>query len=214
MAQPIRVAVIEDDPVLRDSLRQLVSHPPDSESVGGWVSGSEALCHIKTVAPDVVLLDINLGTENGIDCIPKLKELCPKTQVMMLTVYEDTENIFRALSAGATGYLVKRTGAPRLLEAIADLHAGQSPMSGHIARKLVESLGRGTQAPVSTSPLARLTQREHEVLSCLAEGCLYKETGERLGMSIHTVRTHIRALYEKLQVRSRTEAVVKFLNPR
>ncbi len=214
MDQPIRVAVIEDDPVLRDSLRQLVDHPPDSEWVGGWVSGSEALCHIKAAAPDVVLLDINLGAENVIDCIPKLKELCPQTQVMMLTVYEDTDSIFRALSAGATGYLVKRTAGPRLLEAIAELHTGQSPMSGHIARKLAEALGRGTNAPVSTSPLAQLTQREHAVLSCLAEGCLYKEASERLGMSINTVRTHVRALYEKLQVRSRTEAVVKCLNPR
>ena len=213
MAQPIRVAVIEDDPVLRDTLRQLLEQAAHCEWVGGWASGSEALRHIAGAAPDVILLDINLGTENGIASIPMLKDACPRSQVLMLTVYEDNENIFQALAAGATGYLVKRTPGPRLLEAISELYAGESRMSGHIARKVVESLDRSVPARPSTPRLSLLTQREHDVLGCLAEGCLYKEAAERLGMTIHTVRTHIRAIYEKLKVHSRTEAVVKFLNP-
>lgn len=224
MPQPVRVGVIEDDPVLRDSLRLLVEHPPDSTWVGGWCSGSDALPGIARAAPDVVLLDVNLGSESGIDCIGKLRETVPSAQIMMLTVYEDTESIFRALSEGAAGYLSKRTSGPRLLQAIAELHAGESPMSGHIARKLVESLAggpapRSTTVPAATTTtgantsLSQLTQRENDVLRCLAGGCLYKEVADQLGMTIHTVRTHIRSIYEKLHVRSRTEAVLKFLGP-
>lgn len=216
MAQPIRVSVVEDDPVLRESLQQIVQHPPDLNEVGAWPNASSALQYLSNAKPDVIVLDINLSGENGIDWIPRFKEVCPLAQIMMLTVYEDTENIFRALAAGATGYLVKRTSAARLISAIIELHAGESPMSGHIARKLVESLGREPATPTTSLAYSRsqLTQREREVLGCLAEGCLYKEVAERLGMTIHTVRTHIRSIYEKLQVRSRTEAVMKFLGGR
>ena len=201
--------------MLRESLRALLEHPPRFAWVGGWQGGAAAYAALVEAAPDVLLLDIQLGTENGIDLLPGLKQLRPQMQIMMLTVYENTENIFRALQAGATGYLVKRTSSQRLLEAIEELNAGESPMSGHIARRLVEALAPAVTPPKDPPIVAdTLTPREVDVLRCLAEGCLYKEAADKLGLTIHTVRTHVRSIYEKLQVRTRTEAVVKFLENR
>jgi DNA-binding NarL/FixJ family response regulator len=158
--------------------------------------------------PEVVLMDINLPGMNGVECVRRLKPKLPEVQVIMLTVYEDTDSIFNALAAGASGYLLKRTPPAELLEAIRDVHRGGSPMTTHIARKVVQSFQRGG---VSSRPTENLSPREQEVLDCLARGFLYKEIADKLGVSYETVHTYIRRIYEKLQVRSRTEAVAKFL---
>jgi DNA-binding NarL/FixJ family response regulator len=155
-----------------------------------------------------VLMDINLPGMNGVECVRQLKQLLPQLQVMMLTVYEDTENIFNALAAGASGYLLKRTSQARLLEAIRDVQRGGSPMTAHIARKVVQSFQRtATSAP----PTGNLSEREQQVLDLLSQGLIYKEIADKLGISYETVHTYIRRIYEKLQVRTRTEAVAKFL---
>jgi DNA-binding NarL/FixJ family response regulator len=153
-------------------------------------------------------MDINLPGMNGVECVRQLKQVLPRTQVIMLTVYEDTENIFNALAAGASGYLLKRTPREELLAAIRDVHQGGSPMTTHIARKVVQSF---QQSAVSAQQTEELSPREREVLDCLAQGFLYKEIADKLGISYETVHTYIRRIYEKLQVRTRTEAVAKFL---
>jgi DNA-binding NarL/FixJ family response regulator len=145
---------------------------------------------------------------NGVECVRRLKQAAPEIQVIMLTVYEDTENIFNALTAGASGYLLKRTKSTELLEAIRDVIAGGSPMTAHIARKVVQSFQK---TAASAQPSENLSPREQEVLDCLSHGFLYKEIAEKLGISYETVHTYIRRIYEKLQVRTRTEAVAKFL---
>jgi DNA-binding NarL/FixJ family response regulator len=153
-------------------------------------------------------MDINLPGMNGVDCVRHLKHLLAETQIVMLTVYEDTDNIFNALKAGATGYMLKRTTQAELLEAIREVHRGGSPMTTHIARKVVQALQHVSPTAL---PAEILSPREQEVLDCLARGFLYKEIAEKLGISYETVHTYIRRIYEKLQVRTRTEAVAKFL---
>jgi DNA-binding NarL/FixJ family response regulator len=153
-------------------------------------------------------MDINLPGMNGVECVRQLKRLLPEVQVIMLTVYEDTENIFNALTAGAMGYLLKRTSRDELLEAIREVHRGGSPMTTHIARKVVSSFQRTAASAAATE---NLSQREQEVLDLLSQGLIYKEIAEKLGISYETVHTYIRRIYEKLQVRTRTEAVAKFL---
>ena len=153
-------------------------------------------------------MDINLPGMNGVECVRQLKQLIPETQVMMLTVYEDTENIFNALAAGAGGYMLKRTSSKELLEAIRAVHGGGSPMTMHIARKVVQSFQRTAASAQATE---NLYEREQQVLDLLSQGLIYKEIGEKLGISYETVHTYIRRIYEKLQVRTRTEAVAKFL---
>jgi len=153
-------------------------------------------------------MDINLPGMNGVECVRQLKQLLPQTQVMMLTVYEDTENIFNALTAGASGYMLKRTSSPELLEAIQEVSRGGSPMTMHIARKVVQSF----QKTAATAPSAEnLSEREQQVLDLLSQGLMYKEIADKLEISYETVHTYIRRIYEKLQVRTRTEAVAKFL---
>jgi RNA polymerase sigma factor (sigma-70 family) len=145
---------------------------------------------------------------NGVDCVRRLKASLPKVQAMMLTVYEDTENIFNALAAGASGYMLKRSSSKELLEAIREVHRGGSPMTTHIARKVVQSFQRSAASEASTEALS---DREQQVLDLLAQGLIYKEIADKLGISYETVHTYIRRIYEKLQVRTRTEAVAKFL---
>src|SRR5438128_6822861 len=176
-----------------------LSQYPDAESA------VEALPRDR---PDVVLMDINLPGMNGVECVRRLKQLAPETLVVMLTVYEDTENIFNALAAGASGYLLKRTTSAELLEAIIDVQKGGSPMTAHIARKVVQSFQRAGPSQQATE---NLSQREQEVLDCLSQGFLYKEIADKLGISYETVHTYVRRIYEKLQVRTRTEAVANFL---
>jgi len=159
-----------------------------------------------------VLMDINLPGMNGVECVRKLKVLLPQTQVMMLTVYEDTDNIFAALAAGASGYMLKRTPAKELIEAIHEVLRGGSPMTTHIARKVVLSFQKTAEVSAKTAgELSELSEREQQVLDLLAQGLIYKEIAEKLEISYETVHTYIRRIYEKLQVRTRTEAVAKFL---
>ncbi|MEJ5237779.1 MAG: response regulator transcription factor [Limisphaera sp.] len=206
---PIKVAIVEDNEKLRATLGRVIGRTEGFQCVGLYATGEEALAAIPGLRPDVVLMDINLPGLTGVECVRQLKPQCSETQFIMLTVYEDTDNIFNALAAGATGYLLKRSSREELLQAIRDVVSGGSPMTTHIARKVVQSFQRPTPRPPDTT--AELSPREREVLDLLAQGFLYKEIADRLGVSYETVHTHIRRIYEKLQVRTRTEAVAKFL---
>ena len=207
---PITVSIVEDNDQLRGTLARVINRSEGFQCLGDFGSAEAALEGLPKQPPNVVLMDINLPGMNGVECVRKLKEILPKTHAIMLTVYEDTDNIFNALAAGATGYMLKRTPKDELLEAIRDVLKGGSPMTTHIARKVVQSFQR---APAVSSAMeeANLSPREKEVLDLLAQGHLYKEIAEKLGISYETVHTYIRRIYEKLQVRTRTEAVAKFL---
>jgi DNA-binding NarL/FixJ family response regulator len=204
----IAVSIVEDDRQVRESLATLINSSPGYRCVSAHESAEDALQDIPKVKPDVTLMDINLGGLNGVECVRRLKPALPGTQIIMLTVYQNTENIFNALAAGATGYLLKQTPPRELLAAIREVHDGGSPMSSHIARKIVQSFQQA--APASTDQA--LSPREAEVLDHLAKGYLYKEIADMMGVSYATVHTHIRHIYEKLHVRSRTEAVAKHLS--
>jgi DNA-binding NarL/FixJ family response regulator len=205
---PISVSIVEDSDKFRETLARVLNRSEGFRCISHYPNAEDALKALPQDKPEVVLMDINLPGMNGVECVRQLKQLMPTLQVMMLTVYEDTENIFNALAAGATGYMLKRTPRDELLEAIREVHRGGSPMTTHIARKVVLSFQRA--APAS-SPTEMLSPREQEVLDCLAKGFLYKEIAEKLQISYETVHTYIRRIYEKLQVRTRTEAVAKFL---
>jgi DNA-binding NarL/FixJ family response regulator len=205
---PITVSIVEDNEQLRNTLARVISRAEGFRCISQYADAESALEKIPKDAPEVVLMDINLPGMNGVECVRRLKQLSPKIQVVMLTVYEDTDNIFNALTAGAAGYLLKRTKSAELLEAIREVHRGGSPMTTHIARKVTQSFQR---AGPSSQPTENLSEREQEVLDCLSQGFLYKEIAEKLGISYETVHTYIRRIYEKLQVRTRTEAVAKFL---
>jgi DNA-binding NarL/FixJ family response regulator len=205
---PIDVSIVEDSDKFRETLARILNRSEGFRCISQYPNAEDALKALPSDKPAVVLMDINLPGMNGVECVRQLKQLMPTIQVMMLTVYEDTENIFNALAAGATGYMLKRTPRDELLEAIREVHRGGSPMTTHIARKVVLSFQR--QAPAA-SPTENLSPREQEVLDCLAKGFLYKEIAEKLDISYETVHTYIRRIYEKLQVRTRTEAVAKFL---
>jgi len=210
---PISVSIVEDNDKLRGTLAKVIGRAEGFRFVSDYPSAEEALADLPKVKPDVVLMDINLPGINGVECVRKLKFLLPQTQVMMLTVYEDTENIFNALAAGANGYMLKRTPTKDLIEAIREVHRGGSPMTTHIARLVVQSLQKPVAAPSASSggELSDLSEREQQVLDLLAQGLIYKEIAEKLNIGYETVHTYIRRIYEKLQVRTRTEAVAKFL---
>jgi DNA-binding NarL/FixJ family response regulator len=205
---PISVSIVEDSDKFRETLARILNRSEGFRCISQYPNAEDALKALPQDNPEVVLMDINLPGMNGVECVRQLKLAMPKIQVMMLTVYEDTENIFNALAAGATGYMLKRTPRDELLEAIREVHRGGSPMTTHIARKVVLSFQRAAPA---ASPTENLSPREQEVLDCLAKGFLYKEIAEKLNISYETVHTYIRRIYEKLQVRTRTEAVAKFL---
>jgi len=204
----ITVSIVEDSEQLRTTLARVINRAEGFRCLSQYPSAEDALKDLPQVRPEVVLMDINLPGINGVECVRQLKQLLPQTQVMMLTVYEDTENIFNALAAGAAGYLLKRTKSAELLEAIQEVQRGGSPMTTHIARKVTQSFQRAGPSP---QPTENLSEREQQVLDCLSQGFLYKEIAEKLGISYETVHTYIRRIYEKLQVRTRTEAVAKFL---
>jgi len=204
----ISVSIVEDDAPVRASLARLIDSSSGCRCASRHGSAEKALQEIPTVKPDVVLMDINLPGINGVECVRRLKPQLPATQIIMLTVYQNTENIFDALAAGATGYLLKQTLPDELLAAIQEVHAGGSPMSSHIARKIVQSF---QQAPPSSPEMQSLTPRETQVLDLLAKGFLYKEIAEATKVTYATVHTHIRHIYEKLHVRSRTEAAARHL---
>src|SRR5690242_4051933 len=204
----ITVSIVEDDPHVRSSLAKLIDSAPGFRCVSRHGSAENALEEIPRIKPEVTLMDINLPGINGVECVRRLKPVLPGTQIIMLTVYQNTEHIFNALAAGATGYLLKQTPPAELLSAIHEVHAGGSPMSSHIARKIVQSFQKPLPAARNTD---NLSPRESEVLDLLAKGYLYKEIADRMGLSYATIHTHIRHIYEKLHVRSRTEAVARHL---
>lgn len=207
---PCTVSIVEDDTVTRDSLRELVQQASGLQCLGTFATAEEALEQLPRQKPQVVLMDINLPKMSGVECVSLLKQRCPEIQVLMLTVYEKPDVVFQALRAGASGYLVKRAVSKNLVAAIHDVLTGGSPMSGHIARKVVQYFH---ELGPSNDDLVRLSEREREVLEMLAKGDLYKEIADKLAISITTVRTHIQHIYEKLHVRTRSEAVAKYLQP-
>jgi DNA-binding NarL/FixJ family response regulator len=179
-----------------------------------YPDAAAALRGIPANRPDVVLMDINLPGMLGTDCVRELKTLTPNLPVLMLTVYEDSEQIFKSLMSGATGYLLKRTPKDKLLEAIREVDAGGAPMSRQIARRVVQFFQKVNELPTDRQKpnvVVSLTEREKEVLAALAKGYAYKEIAGQLNISFETVRTHLRTIYEKLHVHSRTEAVLKYL---
>jgi DNA-binding NarL/FixJ family response regulator len=202
------VAIVEDNATIRSTFRQWIEAAPDFRCVCACASAEEALVEIPRLKPDVVLMDIHLPGESGIACTAQLKEKLPGLQVIIVTVYRNHELIFQALQAGACGYLLKRSGPEEILKAISDVLSGGAPMSGEIARMLVEAFQK---KPGSSASGDELTQREDEVLVFLAEGLSNKEIADKVKISYDTVRAHLRHIYEKLHVRGRTEAVNKYL---
>jgi DNA-binding NarL/FixJ family response regulator len=206
---PISVSIVEDSEQVRDTLTKLIDRAEGFRCLSQYANAEAALEGLPNDKPDVIIMDINLPGMNGVECVRQLKQKLPAAQVMMLTAYEDTENIFNALAAGASGYMLKRTPRDELLAAILEVQRGGSPMTTHIARKVVQSFQKSAAAPPPVE--SNLSEREQQVLDCLSQGFLYKEIAEKLGISYETVHTYIRRIYEKLQVRTRTEAVAKFL---
>jgi len=204
----IKVAIVDDDEGIRTSLAEVIRHAPSLRLAGDYPNAEIALQEIPRKPPHVVLMDINLPGMKGVECVRHLKAALPQVQFMMLTVYEDSESLFNSLKAGASGYLLKRTASSRLLDAIRDVHAGGSPMTPQLARRVVQYFSRPAEGDDSVS---RLTAGEKDFLDQLAKGYAYKEIADRMKISIDTVRSYVRTVYEKLHVHSRTEAVVKYL---
>ncbi|MGI8966971.1 MAG: response regulator transcription factor [Limisphaerales bacterium] len=204
---PIKVAIVEDDAKVRESLAILINGAESFCCIGAFPSGEVALRQIPQDWPDVVLMDINLVQMSGIECVAILKARRPQLHVIMLTAHEDNELIFNSLKAGASGFLIKRTPHAEILEAIGDVQRGGSPMTGSIARQVVQYFHQKQPANEELN----LSARELEVLTLLSRGYQYKEIAGILFISIPTVRNHLQNIYQKLHVRSRTEAVVKFL---
>jgi DNA-binding NarL/FixJ family response regulator len=202
------IGIVEDDAVLRKSLTRLVGDTYGASNIIACASGEEALQKLPAQKPQVVLMDLNLPQMPGTECIRRLKEALPTTQVIVLTVYEDSEHIFQALKAGASGYLLKRSDPDEVLEAITNAREGGAPMSSQVAQRVVQSF----HAPASPSlDTTALTEREREILTFLSKGFANKEIADKMNISVPTVRTHLRHIYEKLHVRSRGEAIVKYL---
>jgi DNA-binding NarL/FixJ family response regulator len=203
----ITVSIVEDDPNLSKGLLRLLGRTRDIQCLGCYPNAEDALQAIPRTPPEIVLMDINLPGRDGIECTRKLKELIPSIRIVMLTVYENPERIFKALTAGAIGYLIKYKLSGDLLNAIRDAHQGGAPMSSQIARKVVQFF----QTNVSADEPGELSAREREVLELLARGYLIKEIADQLQLGFDTVRTYIRRIYEKIHVHSRSQAVAKYL---
>ncbi len=212
-APKTRIALVEDQPDVRENWAALINSFPEFECVCACVSGEEALREIPGHKPDVVLMDIFLPRISGIECTARLKELLPETQIIILTAMDDQELIFLALEAGADGYLLKRTTPADLRQALLDVVRGGSPMSSEIARRVVESFRRKTKAKDED---LKLSAREEEILVLLSKGYPNKAIADKLGLSVETIYSHLKRVYEKLHVHSRTEAVIRYLalNPR
>jgi DNA-binding NarL/FixJ family response regulator len=204
----IRVAMVEDDRTVRENLALLINAAPGFSCVASCASAEEAWRQLPALAPDVVLMDIHLPGRSGVACVARLRTLLPQTHVIMLTIEEDSEQVFESLKAGATGYLVKHVAPHEILEAVAEVHSGGAPMSSHIARKVVTAF---RQSSGTASDDLRLSPREEEVLRLLAKGHRSKEIADELGVGLGTVNTYVRHIYEKLHVRSRAEAVARLM---
>lgn len=204
----IRLSIVEDDAGLRENLVHFLRKARDIQCVSEHGSAEDALRALPAIRPDVVLMDINLPGMSGIDCVRALKARLPSVQVLMVTVFEDSDRIFKALLAGANGYLLKDSIATDIVAAVRDVRKGGAPLNSLIARKVVQFF---QEKPLCPTTETDLTPREHEVIQLLAKGLAYKEIGGRLDVSIDTVRRHCSHIYEKMHVHSRTEAVVKYL---
>ena len=200
------IAIVEDNRDLRSTLERIVASSPLCTMIGSCGTAEEALLQLPKLQPQVVLMDINLPGRSGIECTRRLRDLCPGTQILILTVYDDSENILNALKAGASGYLLKRASPEEILEAIGDVKEGGAPMSSQIARKVVASFREVPPDPAAET----LTEREAEVLSLITHGYSGKEIADRLSVSVNTVKTHLKHVYAKLHVRSRTEILLRF----
>jgi DNA-binding NarL/FixJ family response regulator len=205
----ITIAIVEDHAELRESWRQIIDSSPSFECLECFSTAEQALREIPLYEPDVVLMDINLPGMSGIECTRMLRMEIPRQQVLILTVYEDSERIFEALEAGASGYLLKRTSPEQLLQAIVEVRNGGSPMTSEVARKVVQSFRKPARSKAADD--AKLTPREEQILKLLAQGYVTKEISDKLGITYFTSQTHLKNIYEKLHVRSRTEAVLKYL---
>lgn len=204
----IKVAIVEDDSKIRESLKLILNGSQEYNCIAVYEDAENALYDLPNKNTDVVLMDINLPKMNGIECVRLLKQKIPEILVIMLTMYQDSQKIFNSLQAGAIGYLLKSSSPIEILQAIKDVSNGGSPMSAQIARKVVQSFFRPNYDPKSS---VKLTERETEILDLLSKGYINKEIAEQLSISPDTVHNHLRRIYEKLQVRTRTEAVVKYL---
>jgi DNA-binding NarL/FixJ family response regulator len=203
----ITVGIVEDHQTARAGLETMINLSPDCRCVCACASAEEALRRMVELRPEVILMDIQLPGMSGVDCVAKLKELLTGSQIIMVTVYEDPDRIFRALRAGASGYLLKRSAAEQVLGAIREVHSGGAPMSAEIGRKVVAYFQNQT---ASTAEVATLSTREREVLELVTHGFANKEIADRLGVSVEAVRWHLKHIYHKLHVHSRTEAALKF----
>ena len=204
----INIAIVEDDHKIRESLKIILNGSPGFRCVEAYDNAESALLDLKNKNPDVVLMDINLPNMSGIECVKQIKQKQLEIQVIMLTMYEDSQKIFDSLKAGAVGYLHKSESPAEILQAINEVYNGGSPMSAQIARKVVQSFHR---EQLSDDQTVKLSDREREILNYLAKGFINKEIAEELSISPDTVHNHLRRIYEKLHVHSRTEAIVKYL---
>lgn len=201
----IQVGIIEDEKQIRESLQLLINGSEGFSCVHTFSNAEDAVVALPALSLDVVLTDINLPGMTGIECIALIKDQCPSANFLICTSFDDSENVFKALKAGATGYLTKTTQPSKLLDAINEIFKGGSPMNTHIARKVVSSFNEIRQ----NIELQKLTSREQLILDYLSQGLRYKEIADKLFLSTETVRTHIRNIYQKLHVNSRTDALNK-----
>jgi DNA-binding NarL/FixJ family response regulator len=202
----IHVGIVEDEKQIRESLTILINGSEGFSCAYAFETAEDAIIAIPTLNLDVVLMDIHLPGKDGIECIYDLKPKCQSVQFLMCTSFEDTDSVFKALKAGASGYITKTTQPSKILDAIVEVYNGGSPMSSNIARKVVDSFQNSNKG---NSEMLKLSEREKEILNLLSQGLRYKEIADKLSLSTETVRTHIRNIYEKLQVNSRTDALNK-----
>ena len=202
----ITVCIVEDISEIREGFQTIMNLSEDIKCIGAFHTGEEAIIQLPALNPDIIIMDINLPGISGIECILKLKNLNLKSLYLMFTVYDDDENVFEALKTGASGYILKKTSPAKFLEAIKEIHAGGSPMSPYIARKIINAFHHRPQQLEKSI----LTPREEDVLTLLSKGLLYKEVAEKLFISVGTVKQHIHKIYDKLRVQNKTEAINKF----
>jgi len=204
----LRLCLVEDHRATRESFIKLLRHVDGMVCIGAFENGKQALAEIPAIRPDVVLMDINIPAPNGIVCVRTLKQACPTTEFVMLTTYDETDLIFDALRAGASGYLLKRATPDELIRAINEVRNGGSPMSMEIARRVVSHFHLIRQPSIEEE---KLSKRESEILALLAKGLSYKMIADQLGLSPHTIHNRLRGIYKKLHVQSGREAVAKFV---
>jgi DNA-binding NarL/FixJ family response regulator len=208
MTNKISVSIVEDIPEVRQTIEKYIQQSDHFVFEKAYSNSESAIKDLETQIPDIMIMDINLPGMNGIDCISEIRKKNTTTQFLIFTVFEDDDKIFDALKAGAMGYLLKRTPKEQLLEALLDLHNGGSPMSTSIARKVIQSFSKISPSNYENT----ISKKEREVIELLAKGFLYKEIGDKLGISLNTVKQHLHNIYKKLQVDNKTEAINKYFN--